>query len=188
MKKVLPLYKPLVKAYKHHGFLIAMMGDAPAQREWVLGSYLQLFSGHDIANDPLCDAHWLDFLIIGNDSPFLNGRPIHLKELQSYDLNIFLKETIDQGSYLYVFCEASHLPHHYAYRNEYLPNVVLVYGYDEEGEERSYHILDYAYTASRKLEQFSLPADILHSAIRDFDPRGHDYAEYSAIFTTVDAE
>lgn len=187
MMKMLPVNEPLVKAYKHHAFILSMMEDSPEHNLWILSNYIQLFSPHDIINDPFCNWHWLDFLIIGNESPFLSNQLIPLSELQSYDLDQFIKETLDRGSYLYIFCEGYYLAHHTAYKNEYLPNNVLIYGYNEDSECPTVNILDYAYSGSRKLEKFVIGLDDLKTAILKFDTRGHTYADYSCIFTPVKA-
>lgn len=187
MMKILPINGPLVKAYKHHAFILSMMQDTPEHNLWILSNYIQIFSAHDIKNDPYCNWHWLDFLIIGNESPFMSNQVIPLSELQSYDLAQFIKETLDRGNYLYIFCESYYLAHHTAYQKEYLPNNVLVYGYNEDSDNFTVNILDYAYAGSRKLEKFIIGLDILKTAILKFDTRGHTYAEYSSVFTPVKA-
>ncbi|WP_138750960.1 hypothetical protein [Paenibacillus sinopodophylli] len=187
MSVVLPIRDPLVKAYKHHAFILAMMENLPAQNQWILSHYLQIFSPHDIISDPNANWHWLDFLIVGEESPFLSKQTLSLSELQSYDLDSYIKETLDNGSYLYLFVEAYYLIHHTAYYNEYMPNNILVYGYEEHEEGTSILFLDYSYRGARKLEKFVIPLTDLKTAIVAFDTRGHTYADYSCIFTPVEA-
>ncbi|PWW07315.1 hypothetical protein DFQ01_102207 [Paenibacillus cellulosilyticus] len=180
MSKLLPIYEPIVKSYKHHALKLAMM-DKEVNFPWVISNFIQLYTPYNLFDDPNCDYHFLDFYLLSkNDesSPWLEIKNIHnLVFKRNQNVIDFMHKAIDDDYYLYLYYDAYYLPHSYSYKKEHSPTNILIHGYNEK--DRLVYGYDYSYNGIYKLEVQQIDYDSFEQSIIHLDYSNDSWAEYS---------
>ncbi|WP_154983945.1 hypothetical protein [Paenibacillus xylanexedens] len=185
--KQLPVYTPYIKSYKHHALKLSLIGDKEEYISWILSNYIQLYNPYNFIENKDCDPHWLDFFLLtkNNESnPWLELENIHFSDLKRNDVIQFIENSIDNGSYLYLYYNAFYIEHSFAYKQEHTPSNLLIYGYNKT--KQVFLVLDYHYDEmGNRLKHLEVQYNTLHLSLKNLNLNSHDegWAEFSQICT-----
>lgn len=171
MKKILPVGKPAVKAYKWHAVPLTVLCGYSDQT-WIYNNYLQL-----VIQDYPDNAHWLDFNSIYDlhnvpRFPWLNVQNVKLDFVTKYiSLIDFFKDCIENNYYLDVRYDMYYLNHAFAYKLNHRISNMLIYGYDTD--KNCFYAMDYLYNSSKIYDSLEIDMNLLaQSVLSDYNTRG----------------
>ncbi|MGA5691425.1 hypothetical protein [Cytobacillus pseudoceanisediminis] len=127
---LLPISKPILIGYGHHTFPLSIISQNEDYLDWVYSNYIQLYG------DPVSEKidFFTDFLIQDNlaftSFPWLWINKVSRADLkgQKEDLVLFLKKSLRQQNYLYLYVDEFYL----GLNRQHLLKDILIFGFDDQ--------------------------------------------------------
>ncbi|MGN6713915.1 hypothetical protein [Anaerocolumna jejuensis] len=135
---ILPLIEsPIIKSYHHHAYPLGILLNDDGVLNWFYSNYIQLTYKPN-------DASYFDFY----NTYFLHWEFFERQHILSETLsinsiskNLFIKNAIKLGNYIYACVDEYYIPNREAYHKHHYIHDIMVYGYSDKGNY--YNIIGY---------------------------------------------
>jgi hypothetical protein len=136
---LLPIQHPPITGFVHHAYPLSIILNNPASLPWLYSNYIQLHYDPTYKDSALA-FNFFHYHYPHNGPtvcPFLHHIWFSKRMIVEYGrLDTFLKDSIDRGFHVYLFCDEYYIPNRFSHAHgTHQAHDILISGYDEKSRE-----------------------------------------------------